>query len=81
MNQNQLLLYSTTGCHLCEVAKSIIFPLLPQTGYQLTEVDIATSDELMEKFSTAIPVIENKDSGQQLYWPFDEQQVQQLLAS
>jgi hypothetical protein len=77
-----LLLYSTPGCHLCELAKDILLPLLEPHQAQLFEVDIAEDDLLIERFGVRIPVLSVDaseveqgggvaGSSDDLGWPFD----------
>nr|WP_285817830.1 glutaredoxin family protein [Echinimonas agarilytica] len=66
------------GCHLCEQAKQ----LLQQTHvvtYGCELVDIAESDALIEAFGERIPVLEHINSGQQLGWPFNFEQLNTWL--
>jgi hypothetical protein len=78
-----LLLYTTSACHICEDAKSMIWPLLPLMGYRLKEVEIADSDELLVRYGTRIPVVEREVSAAQLpegvavelQWPFTADQL------
>lgn len=74
-----LVLYSTLGCHLCEHAKALILPLLEDGDYRLEEVDIADSEDLMERYRVTIPVLRNSATGEELNWPFDAGQVRALL--
>ncbi|GGA77616.1 thioredoxin family protein [Neiella marina] len=65
------VLYESEGCHLCEQAKAILANSpIAQLGCEL--IDIAYSDELVERFGHHIPVLEHQTSQQQLFWPFDE---------
>lgn len=75
----QLILYSTLGCHLCEQAKALMWPSLTAAGYRLEEVDISESEALMQRYQLSIPVVENPETGEELFWPFDEVQLVQLL--
>ena len=77
----KIYLYSTLGCHLCEKAKSILRPLLSQYQYELVEVDIATSDELIERYGVLIPVLQNTVNAQELNWPFDSDDVEKFFAA
>ena len=77
----QVFLYSTLGCHLCDQAKAIIWPLLSHYPYALTEVDIASNDELMELYGIHIPVLYSAGQPEPLRWPFDSQQVEQFFAA
>ena len=76
----QIYLYSTLGCHLCEQAKSVLWPLLLQYHYELVEVDIATNDELIERYGIRIPVLSTVDNSDELNWPFDAAAVEKLFA-
>ena len=67
-----LILYSTVGCHLCEQALEVMRPLVA-ADYQINEVDISESDELMERYGIRIPVVARQDNGHELGWPFDHQ--------
>ena len=75
-----LRLYIGPHCHLCEQAKSVIYPALEGTGWRLEEIDISDSRELRELYGVRIPVIVTPD-GQEKGWPFTAGQVKRLLAS
>ena len=74
-------LYSTEGCHLCEQAKAMALPLLQKYRCSLTEIEISDSDALMARFGVIIPVLECVESQQQLCWPFQPADIEQLLQS
>ncbi|MET0355226.1 MAG: glutaredoxin family protein [Cellvibrio sp.] len=74
-------LYSTLGCHLCEQAKSILWPLLSRYEYRLIEIDIATDDDLIERYGTRIPVLAVSDRVGELNWPFNSEEVEHFLGS
>ena len=73
-------LYSTLGCHLCEMAKEIVSPLLNNYSLRLEEIDIADSDELIERYGVRIPVLKFPQHIDELGWPFDSVQVNSFLA-
>lgn len=75
----ELILYSTVGCHLCEQALALIEPVLDDK-YQIVEVDISDSDDLMARYGIRIPVIARADNGTEIGWPFDQQQFLAFLA-
>lgn len=75
----KLILYSTLGCHLCEQAKALMWPVLAAGEYGIEEVDISESEQLMECYQLHIPVVRNPESGQELFWPFGEAEVADLL--
>ncbi len=76
----KIYLYSTLGCHLCEQAKVILWPLLLKYQFQLLEVDISNSDDLIEKYGTYIPVLGAGESLAELNWPFTAAQVDSFFA-
>lgn len=71
----ELILYSTEGCHLCEMA----LELLQQVGLEekVSIVDIAFDDALFSHYGVTIPVIKVDQS--EINWPFDLSQLQQWL--
>lgn len=75
----ELILYSTLGCHLCELAKEQLDPLITHFSLVLTEVDIADDEALLERYGVRIPVIRLKSSAVDLGWPFDTQQAYEYL--
>ena len=75
----ELIVYSTVGCHLCEQALALIEPELG-TQYQVVEVDISDSDDLMTRYGIRIPVVARSDNGAEIGWPFDRQQFLVFLA-
>jgi glutaredoxin len=74
-----VVLYSTVACHLCEQAKEILWPLIERFSLRLEEVDIANSDELLERYGVRIPVVQLPGSGATLDWPFDTSQLEVFL--
>lgn len=72
----KLSLYSTWGCHLCEQAEQ----LLLQAGVAgaVDIIDIVDDPAAFERYRVHIPVL--KVNEQELFWPFDLAQIQQLLA-
>lgn len=76
-----LSLFSTVGCHLCDDAKALIYPLLNEYSLVIKEVDIACSRDLVERYGVRIPVIQLKNSPNDLGWPFDEPALRNYLSS
>ena len=76
--QSQWWLLGTTGCHLCEVAETLMAQLVAVQPISYHYLDIADFDEeLMMQFATTIPVILTLT--QQLNYPFSVLDLQQLL--
>ncbi|GLO60916.1 thioredoxin family protein [Vibrio sp. MACH09] len=73
MPANNIILYSTEGCHLCESANA----LLIQCGIKADVTDIAFDDNLFARYGVTIPVVRFNDS--ELFWPFELEQLQQWL--
>ncbi|MFT5014538.1 MAG: hypothetical protein ACJAX5_002246 [Patiriisocius sp.] len=75
--------YTTSGCHLCELALEIIVKLqatdLPDLEIQ--PIDIADHDDLVEKYGIRIPVIQALNCSSDLGWPFDEIKLKNYLGS
>ncbi|MDR9753967.1 glutaredoxin family protein [Pseudomonas sp. SZMC_28357] len=71
-------LLGTLGCHLCEVAEAVLMPLV-EHGLMVELVDIAEDEALFERYSLQIPVLRRVDSGAELLWPFDDEQVVAFL--
>ena len=63
-------LFTTSGCHLCEMAV-IELKKLQKIGRIefIKEIEISNSDKLMEKYGVSIPVV--KVFEHELCWPFD----------
>lgn len=76
---SEIILYSTLGCHLCELALQEIEPVLMDSQWLLKEIDIAEDLTLLEAYGTSIPVLHYPKKNKQLYWPFDNLQVKQFL--
>ncbi len=87
----QYNLYSSEGCHLCELALAICHPLI--TAKQLNIVDIVEDENLVALYGVHIPVLERLNDGssetsvssklsktEKLFWPFTVEQVVQLIA-
>ncbi len=50
----RVVLYSRSGCHLCDVAES----LLVSNGVAPEVIDIDTDPKLSEQFTNCVPVVE-----------------------
>lgn len=67
-------LLGTLGCHLCEVAEAELLPLV-EYGLLVELVDIGESAALVDDYGLRIPVLRRVDTGAELDWPFDAEQV------
>jgi len=67
-------LLGTVGCRLCELAEDELMPLV-EYGLQVELIDIADDLRLLDTYSLHIPVLRRIDTGAELRWPFDTDQV------
>lgn len=80
-----LILYTTSGCHLCEEAEALLEPVLAYIeqeagqGIRLQEQEISESEALVEAYGLRIPVIQLEGAAQDLGWPFDQAQAYQFI--
>lgn len=80
LEQHELVLYGTSGCHLCDLAEQELLIWVAQ-GWQVELVDIAEDDQLLDRFSLMIPVLQHSASGRLLNWPFDSVALQTFLSA
>lgn len=73
----QLKLYTTVGCHLCELAYQQLQQLNSQQ-FSIQSIEIALDDALVERYGTTIPVIEFPDHAL-LTWPFEFHDIETKL--
>jgi hypothetical protein len=71
-------LFGTLGCHLCEVAETELMPLV-EGGLLVELVDIAENEAWFDNYELRIPVLRRIDTGAELDWPFDAEQVVAFL--
>lgn len=76
----KVYLYMTAGCHLCDKAKQLIWPLILQYQFRLVNVDIADDDSLIERYGISIPVLGAHEKFRELKWPFTEEEANNFFA-
>lgn len=78
-------LYSTLGCHLCELAEAELLPWIARDNLEITVVDIAEEDgveeNLLALYGTRIPVLRHCLSGLELNWPFAQAELAAFFAA
>jgi hypothetical protein len=69
---NHFILYGTLGCHLCELAEAQLSAAMAQSPQpvDIECIDIADSDELLQRYGTRIPVLRRARDQAELDWPF-----------
>jgi len=75
---SHLTLYGTLGCHLCDVAESIVLQLVQSYQLPVKIIDIADDAQLESQYALRIPVLAYSDK--ELNWPFDLTTANQFLA-
>lgn len=73
----KLVLYSTEGCHLCDVAKVRLQPFRQQIDYRV--IDIVSDDDLVAQFATSIPVLGDLTTHRLLFWPFECKDIEEFI--
>ena len=72
-------LFGTLGCHLCEVAESMLMEFV-ERGLLVELVDITEDESWYEAYSLRIPVLRRVDTGAELDWPFSADEVVNFLS-
>lgn len=79
---HSLVLYHTSGCHLCELAEDVLAEVqerLPALSWR--QVDIASDDALIDRYGWRIPVIHlDRRPLPDLGWPFSAADVRAFLS-
>ena len=75
----ELIFYTTSQCHLCELAESLLVITPMPEPVPVDAVDIAQSEKLVERYGTRIPVLRRNDTGEELDWPFTSDQLMNFL--
>ncbi|MBX9764424.1 MAG: glutaredoxin family protein [Pseudomonadaceae bacterium] len=73
-------LLGTLGCHLCEVAEALLMPFV-EHGLLVELIDIADDEQWVEQYGLRIPVLRRIDSGAELNWPFEAEQVAAFISA
>lgn len=75
----ELIFYTTSQCHLCEVAEALLVSMPMPAPIPVDAVDIAQSSLLVERYGTRIPVLHRSDTGDELDWPFTRDELLNFL--
>lgn len=77
-DKNTLILYSTLGCHLCDLAIEVLARCRQVNQKNVCSIDIADDDELVRRYGVRIPVIAY--AGKELGWPFTVDDLSAFLS-
>jgi glutaredoxin len=70
-----LTLYTTAGCHLCQLADGILQTLARQYQLIIILTEIDDDDQLIERYGIRIPVVQFPDNTD-IGWPFDQHDIE-----
>lgn len=70
-------LFTTAGCHLCELAMTQLLALQQQTSLDIDSVEIGDDDALIAEYGIRIPVV--KCANATLDWPFELAQLDAFI--
>jgi len=73
-------LFTTAGCHLCELAYDLLLKVSADLSVEINPVEIGDDDDLVERYGVTIPVVQ-LDNGEELNWPFDEFELKQFISN
>ena len=82
MKEITIDLMTTSGCHLCDEAMQMFSYLLStkpdfNNRFKLNQVEISTSDDLIEEYGIRIPVLKYLDK--ELAWMFTLEELETWL--
>ena len=75
----QLVMYTTSHCHLCEQAEAMLTSLQKLYNISWEPVEISENEHLIQRYGTRIPVIKRLDNQRELDWPFTENNIISLI--
>lgn len=75
----QLNLYSTSNCHLCELAESLLITLTNNFDLQWTVIEIADDADLLKLYEVKIPVLRRLDNNHEINWPFTLNEITKFI--
>jgi hypothetical protein len=77
------VLYSSKDCCLCDDALILVDTLKQEgefeDGIQLEKFDIYTDKSALLKYRFTIPVLRNTETGAELAWPFNYEQLKEWI--
>jgi hypothetical protein len=74
-----LILYTTSHCHLCEQAESILIHISVFNDIVWTTQEISEDSILLQRYEIKIPVIKRVDNEIEIAWPFTAMDIRSLI--
>jgi len=82
-NKQEIIFYTTFGCHLCEQVEAMISALNQQKNlancYDIIAFDIIDDEKILAEYRTTIPVLKNTSTSEKLFWPFSFEELDDWL--
>lgn len=75
----QLNLYSTSHCHLCDLAYAMVMQIKVSINVNISVTDILDDEILLANYGLRIPVLQRLDTRAELNWPFSENDILEFL--
>ena len=72
------ILYTGPNCSLCNKAEALLYASGIGAS-QLRKIDVTCSLNLKKKYGIKIPVVKRIDLEQELFWPFDQDDLTRYL--
>jgi len=72
-----LKLYTTSHCHLCDEALSLVMQLC--NADEVSLIEISDDQDLIDTYGTRIPVLQRLDTLAEIGWPFNSQDLMKFL--
>jgi hypothetical protein len=72
-------LFATPGCQLCAMAEHELMPMV-EHGLMVELIDISSQPALIERYELRVPVLRRVDTGAELEWPFEADQIAVFLS-
>ena len=76
-----LHLYSTSHCHLCEQAETLLKTISKSFDITWLIIEIADDKTLLEHYEVKIPVLKRLDTSCEIYWPFNHKDIEIFLST
>jgi glutaredoxin len=73
-----VVLYTRSGCHLCDEARTAILSVRAREPFGYDEVDIDTDDDLLRDYGVRIPVV-TVDGEERFEIAVDEHELEGLV--
>lgn len=74
-----LILFSTSHCHLCEQAEALLIKISAEIELDWKSAEITDDSNLYKLYEIKIPVLKRMDTSEEICWPFNENAIRLLL--